>query len=199
MWTTRACQQRYTLVAAKFNFYPVVIFFLSDLAYYQDFCKIFGMLYFLSSFDHPRLRYTLDLVLGQLLGLRYQLILLGEYKPAVHQPLINYSHLILKEGVSIPNAGLLKQKGVNRKKLKIVHGELPFLFYYSVSGTSYDLPFDVFSAVFYLVSDYEKYVSLEVDEHGRYRPDSYPTAELNLAEEPLVHHYVEFLRQLLIS
>ncbi|MEL7341777.1 MAG: polysaccharide deacetylase family protein, partial [Bacteroidota bacterium] len=78
-------------------------------------------------------------------------------------------------------------------------GGLPYLFYYATSGKSYKLPYDLFSAVFYLLTDYEKYVEAHYDRYGRYEPTAYPSRDWQLADRPLVHLYCEQLWGLLIE
>ncbi|MEL7533169.1 MAG: hypothetical protein AAFN10_17765 [Bacteroidota bacterium] len=151
------------------------------------------MLYFLSTFDSPRLRYTLELVFGRILGLEYQQLSIAEHQLNPQPLTINYTKLMLPDAFSVPNTALLKHENVEQIDTKMQAGGLPYLFYYQTSGGSYQLPYDVFSAVFYLVSDYEKYVEAHYDQHGRYEPTAYPSRDWQLSERPLVHLYCEQL------
>lgn len=155
------------------------------------------MVYFLSTFDSPRLRYTLDLVLGRLLGLPYTVLPLAEYDAAVHVPAVNYTSMMLPEAINLPNTGLLAREQIEEISLRLRTGSIPYLFYYTVSGDSYQLPYDLFSAVFWLVSEYEKYLSPPLDHHDRYELAKLESAQLQLDQYPLVHLYAEHLWQVL--
>lgn len=157
------------------------------------------MLYFLSTFDNARLRYTLELVFERVLGVEYQLLSIAEHQNAPQPLTINYTQLMVPEAFSVPNVGLLHQEGVEAIDTKMQSGGLPYLFFFNTSGNSYQLPYDLFSAVFYLVSDYEKYVETHYDHHGRYEPNAYLSRDWQLADRPLVHHYCEQLWGLLVK
>ncbi len=155
------------------------------------------MVYFLTTFDSPRLRYVLNLVLTRILGLPYTLLPIGEYRAEQHFPALNYTSLMLKEAISLPNTGLLALDTIEEIPLRIQEGSIPYLFYYSVSATSYQIPYDLFAAVFWLVSEYEKYQAPPLDKHGRYDLRQLPSAALKLDQFPLVHLYAEHLWQVL--
>lgn len=144
---------------------------------------------------NPRTEYTLDLVFQKILGVGYQSVLFSEYEPSGDFPTINYTQLIIPEAFSIPNAGLLKQTGIEEPDLRIRHKDIPWLFHFPVSGSSYQLDFDIFSAVFYLVTEYEKYLTIHKDTYGRYDQLAYPSEQLDLHEFPLVHIYCNQLWQ----
>jgi len=70
-------------------------------------------------------------------------------------------------GFSIPDAGLLWENGPPRQK-EIMIGRwenLPSIFHCEKNGT---LPFDLFSAVFYLLSRYEEYLPFSPDKYERF-------------------------------
>lgn len=57
-----------------------------------------------------------------------------------------------------------------------------------------DAQADLPAAIFYLLSDYEKYQQAHYDPHDRYDQAAYPSAQLGLEEVPLVHHWAEKIR-----
>ncbi|MEO0468769.1 MAG: polysaccharide deacetylase family protein [Bacteroidota bacterium] len=156
------------------------------------------MLYVLSTFDSPRLRYALDLVLQQMLGLEWTLVMAADYEPEKHAPLVNYTQLMLEEAIDLPNSGLLSKDVVEEVDLKVSQqGGKSWLFFYPVSGRSYQLPYDVFSAVFYLATEYEKYVWGHKDQYDRDDHSAYPSQEYGLNEWPLAHVYAFQLGEVL--
>ncbi|MEZ4828415.1 MAG: hypothetical protein R3C61_19305 [Bacteroidia bacterium] len=149
--------------------------------------------------DSPRTDYALELVFSRIIGLPYEMVTLADYQHSDETPLINYTQLIIPGAFSIPNAGLLRQTDIHPVDLRIATREIPFLFHFTASSSSYHLEFDIFSAVFFLASDYEKYISHNEDFHQRYDQAAYPSAEWGLNQLPLVHLYCENLKQCLCA
>ncbi|MDX2247080.1 MAG: polysaccharide deacetylase family protein [Bacteroidia bacterium] len=141
----------------------------------------------------PRISYTLELIFARILGIAYEIVPLNSWHSEPGIPVINYTQLILPDAFSIPNAGLLRQTDTAPVDIRIATREIPYLFHFSASGSSYHLEFDVFSAVFYLATDYEKQVDSFKDIHDRYDPALYPSTNWGLESQPLVHLYCEKL------
>lgn len=59
------------------------------------------------------------------------------------------------------------------------------------------LPFDVFSAAFYLITRYEEYGSDHRDEHGRFLPSGSILGRQGFLRQPVVNQYAAHLRRLL--
>ncbi|MEM7367999.1 MAG: polysaccharide deacetylase family protein [Bacteroidota bacterium] len=137
----------------------------------------------------PRISYTMDLLFGQILLLPYQILSSVETLP--EGPLVNYSAQHAGQGVSIPNLGLLEESDIRPQYPVIRHAAIPHLFATEDTGT--DLTFDLFSAVFFLVSEYEKYLEPPLDAHQRYDASKLLSAELSLDRLPLVHLYALYL------
>ncbi|MCB0644001.1 MAG: hypothetical protein KDC44_20285 [Phaeodactylibacter sp.] len=100
----------------------------------------------------PRLRYILDLMLGQLLGLSYQLTTDPEHYLTHQGPVINYSKKGLRTGELhiIPHT-LLFEAGIKDQAIIVEQrGQNPVFFQAGPSS------FDLFAASFYLVSRYEE-------------------------------------------
>ncbi|MEZ4772342.1 MAG: polysaccharide deacetylase family protein [Bacteroidia bacterium] len=141
----------------------------------------------------PRLSFTLDLIFSRIIGIPYEIIPLSEWHAGQETPLINYTQLIIPEAFSIPNAGIHKSTDILPVDVRLANREIPYLFHYSASGSSYQLEFDIFSAVFYLATDYEKYIEAIRDSHDRFDLIQYPSNDYGLQALPLVHIYCEEL------
>jgi hypothetical protein len=118
--------------------------------------------------DGPRLRYIAGIILGDILGLNWEVITdkrkLGKYH------VINYSGENLKGSFKISASTLLIEKGINHKEIGVEKWkDLPVFFQTSADS---DLPFDIFAASFFLVSRYEEYSDHKPDEYGRYKASS---------------------------
>jgi len=66
-----------------------------------------------------------------------------------------------------------------------------------ITGSEPDMPYDPFSAAFYMVTRYEEYLPHEVDEHGRYDPRDGIAYQNDFLDYPVVNYWVLELGKLL--
>ena len=139
-----------------------------------------------------RLTYVADLIFRRLLGLTYRIV--GESGPFPRDGslIIDYTRHTSTSLVAIPNLGLLHETGVRPQKFEILHYEIPYLFA-KPSPQPNELEFDIFSAAFYLVTEYEKWATPVYDAHGRYDETAYLSHTEAWYLYPLVHLYAERL------
>lgn len=139
----------------------------------------------------PRLRYVADWILGERLQLKYRL---EQDKDAVSDArcLISYGQVMMNS-VSIASSGLLSEKGVQvaAPPLGKWDGQ-PTI--YAEAATNYSLPFDIFSAVFYLITRYEEYYAYTPDKHGRYPATNSILHKNGWLQRPIVDEWIEALR-----
>lgn len=137
-----------------------------------------------------RLLYVLDWVFNTRLGIDYKLT--HNLQDAAH---LSYGGYI-KDAIQIPDAGLLREKGIQPHIIETdTWQNIPTL--YASSGS--DIPFDIFSAIFFLISRYEEYYSYTPDKHERYPYTDSILYKNNLLEIPVVDEWIEALRKLLIQ
>jgi len=137
-----------------------------------------------------RLLYILDWVFNTRLGIEYKLTYKREEK--AH---LTYGEKIAA-AVHIPDAQLLWQKGINQHIVnKGSWNNIPTL-YADVTG---DIQFDIFSAIFFLITRYEEYYSYVPDKHERFPHTDSILSKNNWLERPLVDEWIEALRRLLIE
>lgn len=120
-----------------------------------------------SSFMSPRLSYTLQWLLKERLQLDYTITntLPAEVAEGAH--VIAYG-TVVQGAICIPAAGLLSQTGTAALSPQVGSWQdIPALFFADTTD-GYTLPFDLLSAIFYLISRYEEYDSYTPDKHGRY-------------------------------
>jgi hypothetical protein len=117
-----------------------------------------------SPFLTPRLRYLAGFLSGYF-GTSVELTEHVEDFLHGEEVKINYSGSPIVPGeFRIAPAGLLFEKGLQ----PLIPVCFPFAGTKAFFGSQGDFPFDVFSAVFYLISRYEEYLPHEKDEYGRY-------------------------------
>lgn len=129
-----------------------------------------------AAFDRPRLRYVLDWVLGERLGLNY--VLTHDPEAPVQ---ISYGHTNSK-AIFIPEDGLLR---ATDGTVTIPETD---------SWSLETLDFDVLSAVFLLLSRAEEYSAFEADSHSRYPARYSVLSRKNWLSTPVVDVWVEQLR-----
>ncbi len=143
----------------------------------------------------PRLAYAADLIFDQLLGIPFTMT----ERAVDGLPTINYSSQALPGALRISNAGLTEASGCHPVDPTVHQDEgLPLLFYTQENPTDFDLPFDIFSATFFLATEYEKWVSPRFDRHARYDPPAYRHHREGWYAQPLVHLYAQRLRAALL-
>ncbi len=114
--------------------------------------------------DSPRLRYIAGIILGDILGLDWNII--TDEKDIDNVPLINYSSKTIPGSFKIDPSPLLSETGISQTEISVSHWKgLPVFF---ESKQDQDIPFDIFASSFYMVSRYEEYQDFIPDRHGRF-------------------------------
>ena len=133
-----------------------------------------------------RVMYVFELLVGQLLGLDFDMTTDAEKFKAFDGPKLHYGTEHIDDEPFINSFDLLFERHIHEQNFHCVVFEgtvAPF----AISGQGNLLPFDVFSASFFLVSRYEEYLSQERDQYGRFRAESTWMFENNMLQKPLVN------------
>jgi hypothetical protein len=143
--------------------------------------------------NSPRLQYVLNFIFGDCLGCDFSVID-QERTFSPHQgPKINYSGKYGLDGFHIPASGLLMEDCIRKMEpLPETSGDVPLLF---SDDKGADLSFDIFSAVFYMISRYEEYLPHEPDFHGRFDAASSLAMKYGFLELPVVDLWVMDLKR----
>lgn len=141
-----------------------------------------------------RLRYVLDLIFTEQLGVTYELTTDRQHYLDWEGAGLVYASQPLGKGAYQQNVSLLFEREINSQELKAfdVDGLKAFFPVYQKQSL---LPFDVFAAVFYLVSRYEEYLPFVRDTHGRFEADSSVLAKLDLLDKPIVNWWINLLEK----
>ncbi|HTN17554.1 MAG TPA: hypothetical protein VL092_07740, partial [Chitinophagaceae bacterium] len=144
----------------------------------------------------PRLSYTIDWIFGLQLGLRYEL--LSSAPGAIH----HYSCVLHYGGQrttnTIPDLGLLHENNIRVQQISSgAWEETPVLFY--TGDQDMLLPFDLFSAVFYLLSRYEEYLPFTADKHDRFPATGSILYQQQLLDRPIIDEWLQLLGEKLMD
>jgi hypothetical protein len=142
----------------------------------------------------PRLTYTAKQLFGVLLKAEYKLTNNRDAFLTANDARINYSDERIESSITILPNGLLNESTVTKITPTIGEWEnTPILF-----ATENDkAPFDIFSAVFYLLSRYEEYTDSARDKHGRFTAKQSFLYKNNLLHLPLINIWANKLRLIL--
>ena len=114
----------------------------------------------------PRFQYITKHIFVNLLGV--QIKYTTEVADFVKHtgPKITYGKQPLQNEFFIQEAGLLSEQGINDVSIKVLDWEGTPCFFKNLDRS--DVPFDLFSASFYLLSRYEEYLPHVKDDYGRF-------------------------------
>ncbi|HEX2394778.1 MAG TPA: polysaccharide deacetylase family protein [Bacteroidales bacterium] len=136
----------------------------------------------------------LDYIAGFLsdsLGLRFRIAdkIVNDDKPLIHYGKVPDSKIF-----SIPDSGFLHEKGI-RPFIPEIHRENG-VFLFPVKG-NFNLQFDLFAAIFYLISRYEEYLPFIPDRHGRFEIAQSFSYRNDFHQEPVIDKWLILLRKAL--
>jgi len=133
-----------------------------------------------------RLRYIMNLLFRELLGLEFKFTISPDEYARFEGPKISYSRDPLADGVFIEACGLLSEEMIIPYDLKPGKaGAVPVLF--SIDNPKGQLAFDPFAAAFYMVSRYEEYLPHSKDKQGRYPASESIAFKGKFLDVPVVH------------
>lgn len=142
----------------------------------------------------PRLRYTVSLLFEHIYVTGYQLFDDKKVYKAEKGVHINYSADRTLEGLWIRPSGLLKASSIEEVVPAIGEYKSITTLFADCKG---ELPFDLFSAVFFLVSRYEEYLPYQKDTYGRFEANQSVAFLEGFINVPVVNYYALFLMEAL--
>ncbi len=143
-----------------------------------------------------RLQYTLQWVFGEQLGIPFEWTGDPEAWKAYDGPKLNYSKASLDAGeLRITPHVLLEERGIRQQELSVQRWKKATVLFYNQPGAP--IPFDIFAAVFYLISRYEEYLPYTADRHGRYPHQQSAAAQYSFLQQPVVDEWLLHFARLL--
>lgn len=138
------------------------------------------------SSNSSRLEYVCRQIFNRWLGVKFEICEQENVKADANDTVINYTNSTVNNALNITPIGLMQQTGIN--------DVAPIWEEEHLFPTPCEFGFDIFSAVFYLISRYEEYGSRDRDKHGRYKPENSTLFKQGLLQTPVVDKWVDELR-----
>ncbi|MBT8327442.1 MAG: polysaccharide deacetylase family protein [Bacteroidia bacterium] len=132
---------------------------------------------------------------NELLGVSYRI------HDDLNKAHLNYSKLKEGSGIQCVPYGLLDESEIRNSILNEIEFESWNDSSYCFKTGTEDsvLPFDIFSAIFFLISRYEEYLDFTPDHHSRFPATESVLFKNNLLQEPLVNEWIMTLKSILIN
>lgn len=147
------------------------------------------MLLIFSESITDRLRYVCHFILKEQLGLDYTITSDIAQCSFTVQRIINYSHQSIEGAFfTIRPHAILFEKEIKEQNTDCIqsNGQTSF---FNINNS--DIEFDIFAAVFYLISRYEEYLPHSKDQYGRYAHENSIAYQNNFLHIPLVNIWIE--------
>jgi hypothetical protein len=141
----------------------------------------------------PRLKYIIDFIEDQLLGKnisdkKITITSDKEFFAKDNGPKINYSNEKISDSEFwIQNSDLLFEKGLREQTIECFETDG----YKAFFKTNGDFSFDIFAAIFYLLTRYEEYLPHKKDFYGRYGYENSLAFKKNFLHLPLVNIWLQ--------
>lgn len=136
----------------------------------------------------PRLEYTAGVIFDLILGISYEIT--TDRRKIGSGPAIIYSDEKAKDQFVIRPSGLLSATGVTHPVPEVSRPDgMPVIF----AGSDGTIPFDLFSAVFFMLSRYEEYLPFSPDAHGRFQGSASLAFRGGFLRTPVVEIWSRFL------
>lgn len=144
--------------------------------------------------ESPRFRYVLNWILRDVLHISYDLT--DEESELRELPFFISYGTSFDNALSIPDTGLLWETGIHLQDTSVGEWKtIPSLFHSSDAKNTFS--FDLFSAVFYLLTRYEEYYKHTPDKHGRYPSSESILSKNGWLKRPLVDEWIYQLYHIL--
>jgi hypothetical protein len=145
----------------------------------------------------PRITYIFKHICTRILGLEINLTSVIEDLNSYDGAKLSYGKKPMGNELFVQSYGLLSQQGFESEEILVRPWEDTKCFF-SVMDTS-ALPFDIFSAGFYLLSRYEEYLPHVKDAQGRFPANESLAFKNDFLEQPVIDIWAYKFKQVLID
>ncbi len=145
-----------------------------------------------------RVRYVFRLVFRDLLKISYEITNDLDSFQSADKPKMMYGMKAHTDDIFFKTSGLLFEKGVHSLEYNAFDykGDKAFFQVYDEDSI---LPFDVFSAIFFLISRYEEYLPFVRDQHGRFTAPLSVSSKWGILEKPMVNIWTLEVKNIILE
>ncbi|MGM0566243.1 MAG: polysaccharide deacetylase family protein [Bacteroidota bacterium] len=143
-----------------------------------------------------RLQYTLKTIFREILGIDFTHTIHKDDFLKYQGPKLNYSAKSFSQEIFFCSYDLLYETGIGNFEVNLIDFEGTKALFPVNDEKSY-LPFDVFSASFYLLSRYEEYLPYKKDEHGRFHAHESLAWKNKFLKKPVVNIWAYQIKRIL--
>lgn len=144
-----------------------------------------------------RLKYIMDLIFTEYLGVSYYFIHDKAEFSNISGPKFSYADQPVGDELFFYSVKLLFERGIEDQQVAVFEWQgIKAMF---STHPKYVMPFDPFAASFYLVSRYEEYLPHLRDDHDRYNTTESIAYQKNFLDKPLVNIYALLIRDLIAN
>jgi hypothetical protein len=144
-----------------------------------------------------RIKYTADFVFSQYFGMQYVFTENPDISIVSDNLYLNYSKNRLANFYNIFQDDLLLENDIRLQKIFVSREAAMPVFFQTTEN--FDMRFDIFSCIFFLLSRYEEYLPHDKDIHGRYKSTNSILAKPEFNFSPIVETWLHFLKQELLK
>lgn len=137
-----------------------------------------------------RLDYICAILFTNFFGMPFRISTKDDEQP--DEIIVNYfEEDQIRDGINIPKYGLLEERGIlpHSIEVKVING-LPCFF--CGNEEDLDIPFDLFSMCFYLITRYEEYFSKDLDQYGRFKSTNSLAVKHDFIHIPLIDLWMKW-------
>jgi len=144
-----------------------------------------------------RLTYIFDLLIGNLLGLGYELTADKERFSSHPGAKFSYASQPVADEIFFASAPLLFEKNIDLQPINFCHHGRLSGFYPALKQSA--IPFDIFASAFFMLTRYEEYLPAKNDKYHRYRGSKSLNYLAEFLDKPMVNYYAMELKKILGS
>jgi hypothetical protein len=151
-----------------------------------------------SGFTSGRMEYTVRFISARI-GVDMEIVPAGQLTNDAKNSVpacLHFGSKPVEGDFSIFDSGLLHETGIKSQEIAVARNNHLTMLFPAPQG--FDLPFDIFSAVFYLLSRYEEYLPFIPDGLGRFEADQSLAHRHGFLEEPVIDQWIELLKSELL-
>jgi hypothetical protein len=157
--------------------------------------KRLSMITIYSTIITSRLDYITRLIFQDILGIEFEITTDREKFHHLKGAKIGYNADRISDEVQICPAGLVFENDIKPQQLNITEWEGMKIFYQS--PVKADLPFDIFSASFLMVSRYKEYLPYRKGKFSRFEAAESIAYQYGFLEEPVINQWTAKLKEIL--